>query len=62
MNARFTCLISKDELLDAIESLVDEDGWTTEDLGRLHQVLEKLKTRFAKAAWGNKDDIHPTGV
>jgi hypothetical protein len=46
MNAQFTCFISKEELLDAIELLVNEQGWTEEDVQRLQKIVEKIKEKL----------------
>ena len=45
MNARFTCLIAKEDLIKAIEELVDHDGWTKEDIEKLKEITSKIEEK-----------------
>ncbi len=46
MNARFTCLIDKDSLIEAIESLIYQDGWTKEDIEKLKEITNKIEEKL----------------
>lgn len=56
MYSRFTCVIPKDDLLNAIGVLIEEfdDGWTPKDVDKLKEYVLKIEAKIRKI----EIDIH----
>jgi hypothetical protein len=48
MHSRFTCVIPKDDLLNAIGVLIEEfdEGWTAKDVEKLKEYVVKIEGKL----------------